>query len=419
MKFIKILRERVERHKILVQNFSYLSILQIFNLIIPLITYPYLIRVVGKETYGLVVFAQAVIGYLVILIGFGFNISGTKEVSVYRNDKERLSKIVSSVFIIKSLLFLGSLIILSTILYFIPKAKGYELLFYLTLWICIYDIIFPVWYFQGIEQMKYITYITLVSRITFLVLIFVFIHSEEDYLLIPIINGLGALLAGITSLYILFIKHRIKLIIPSYKFVKKLFVNSVPIFLSNVSIRLYVTTNKVIMGAFLGMSEVAYYDLAEKVTNVLKVPQGILGQTLFPKVSKDKNLNFVRRIFNYSLAINVVIFFLALVFSKQIVLLLGGKGMLNSVIVLDILAITVPVIAMSNMFGIQLLIPFGYHKIFSKVIITSGVIYILQALIIWISIGFTILNVTLMTVTTEFFVTSYMFYYCKKFKLWN
>ena len=73
---------KIRSNKVLVQNFSYLSALQIFNLLIPLITYPYLIRVVGKETYGLVVFAQAIIGYLVILTDFGFNISATREVSV-------------------------------------------------------------------------------------------------------------------------------------------------------------------------------------------------------------------------------------------------------------------------------------------------------------------------------------------------
>ena len=81
----------------LIRNFSYLSLLQVFNLILPLIVYPYLIRVLGKETYGLVVFAQSLVFYLVILVGFGFNISATKEVSIHRNDSKKLGEIVSSV----------------------------------------------------------------------------------------------------------------------------------------------------------------------------------------------------------------------------------------------------------------------------------------------------------------------------------
>ena len=91
-KYISNLQGKAGRNKTLIQNFSYLSALRIFNMILPLITYPYLIRVLGKEIYGLVVFAQAIVNYLVMLVSFGFNISATKEVSVYRNDEKKLVK---------------------------------------------------------------------------------------------------------------------------------------------------------------------------------------------------------------------------------------------------------------------------------------------------------------------------------------
>jgi len=388
-------------------------------MLIPLITYPYLIRVLGKETYGLVVFAQAIIGYLVILVGFGFNISATKEVSIHRDNKEKLSEIVSSVLLIKGGLFLISSVILVALIFIIPQVQEYKALFFLTLWMCLYDVIFPMWYFQGIEQMKYITYITLVSRLTFLGLIFVLIHNPSDYLFLPIINGVGALLAGIISLYIVFQKHHVQFVLQSYSTLKGYFKDSIPIFLSNVSIRLYVSTNKVIVGAFLGMTEVAYYDLAEKVTNVLKIPQGILSQSLFPKISKDKNLDFIKRVFKYSLLFNLALFIGVLFGGKYIVLLLGGSQMLDAILVLSILALTVPVIAVSNILGIQLLIPFGYNKTFSKVIMASGLIYLAQAILIWLTVGFTIINVSIITVTTEVFVSSVMFYYCKKYNLWK
>ncbi len=416
---INNLLEKVGRHKTLIQNFSYLSALQVFNMLLPLITYPYLIRVLGKETYGLVVFAQAIVGYLVILVGFGFNISATKEVSIHRDDKEKLSEIVSSVLLIKGVLFLFSSFMLISLVFIVPQAQEYKALFFLTLWMCLYDVIFPMWYFQGIEQMKYITYITLVSRLTFLGLIFVFIHNPGDYLFIPIINGIGALLAGIVSLLIVFGKHNIVFAFPAFSKLLYYFKDSIPIFLSNVSVRLYVSTNKVIVGAFLGMTEVAYYDLAEKVTGVLKIPQSILSQALFPKISKDKNLDFIRQIFKYSLVLNVALFLGVLIGSKYIVLVLGGPQMLDAILILNILALTLPVVAMSNIFGIQLLIPFGFNKLFSKVIMASGLIYLFQAILIWITVGFTIVNVSIITVTTEIFVTSAMFFYCKKYNLWK
>ncbi|MGM0407324.1 MAG: flippase [Bacteroidota bacterium] len=413
------IREKAGRHKTLIQNFSYLSALQVFNMLIPLITYPYLIRVLGKETYGLVIFAQAIIQYLVILVEFGFNISATKEVSIHRDNKKKISEIVSSVLLTKGAFFLVTLLILSALVLLIPQAKGYETLFFLSMWACLYNVIFPMWYFQGIEKMKYITYITLVSRLTFLGLIFVFIHSPDDYLFIPIINGIGALLAGIVSLYIIFRQHRVKFKLPTIRNIKHYLKESVPIFISNVSIKLYVSTNKVIVGAFLGMAEVAYYDLGEKVTSILKKPQGILSQALFPKISKEKNLNFIKKVFNYSLLVNVLLLIGVLAGARQMVLLLGGQDMLPAVWVLNILALTVPVIAMSNIFGVQLLIPFGFSRTFSKVIISSGLIYLMQAFILWGTIGFSVISVSIITLTTEIYVTATMFYYTKKYNLWK
>jgi PST family polysaccharide transporter len=388
------------------------------NLLIPLISYPYLIRVLGKETYGLVIFAQAIIGYLLILVGFGFEISATKEISIYRNNKEKLSEIVSSVLIIKSGLFVLALLILAIPLYFIPQAKGYESLFLLTMWMCLYDFIFPLWYFQGIEKMKYITYITLVSRLFFVGMIFILIKSSSDYLLLPIINGFGALIAGSISLFIIFKKHEVDFKFQSMERIKYYLKDSIPIFISNVSIRLYVSTNKVIIGSFLGMADLAYYDLGEKITSILKIPQSILSQTLFPKINKDKNISFVKKAFKISVTINFLLVIVTIVFSKNIVLLLAGKEMLPAIWIINILALSVPIIAMSNIFGVQLLIPFGKIKLFSKIIISSGAIYLFQLLLIWLVWSINIYSLVVITVTTEIVVTAIMFHFCKKNKLW-
>jgi PST family polysaccharide transporter len=416
---LKFINAKVSQYNTLIENFGYLSALQVFNMILPLITYPYLIKVLGKETYGLIAFAQAVIDYLTILVGFGFNISATKEVSINRENKDKLNEIVSSILILKCLLVILSFIILGVLLIIIPQAHGYEVLFMLCMWTCLYDIIFPIWYFQGIEQMKYITYITLISRLTFLGLIFMFIHSSEDFLFVPITYGIGAIFAGIISLYIVFKKKQVKFILPAFNTLKYYFIYSSPIFISNVSAKLYVSMNKVIVGVFLGMREVAYYDLAEKIITILKTPQVILSQSLFPKISKEKDLNFIKRIFTLSTGVNIIMFLGILIFSKYIILGLGGEQMLPALNVVNILAITIPVIAMSNIFAIQLLIPFGYNKAFSRVIVTSGFIYLFQIIVFWKLIGFNIINISLVTVITEIFVTTYAFYFCKKYHLWN
>jgi len=387
-------------------------------MLVPLIIYPYLIRVLGKETYGLVVFVQAIVAYLVILVEFGFNTSATREISLHRNNKEKLNEIVSSVLIIKSVHFLLVSLLMGLLIRVIPKAHGYELLFVLSMWTCLYEVIFPTWYFQGIEQMKYITYITLISRLIFLGLIFVFIKSPSDYLFVPLINGIGALVAGLIALFIILGKQKIVFEWQPFSKLKYYFFNSVPLFFSNLFISIYTSTNKVIVGFFLGLEEVAYYDLAEKVTTALKVPQNILSQSLFPKNSKDRDIGFIKRVFKLSVIFHVALFLLVLLFSKPIILVLGGEQMLPARTILIILALTVPVIAMSNIFGIQVLIAFGYNKVFSRVIMISVLAYLVQLLPLWIITGFSTVGISVVTLITEIFVCVSLFYYCKKLNLW-
>ena len=83
--------EKIVRNKTILANFSYLSLLQLFTILFPLLTYPYLLRVIGLELYGVIVFAQAIITYISLVINFGFNMSSAKEVAVHRSDREELS----------------------------------------------------------------------------------------------------------------------------------------------------------------------------------------------------------------------------------------------------------------------------------------------------------------------------------------
>lgn len=416
-KLIKI-KSWLLHYKTLINNFGYLSALQIFNLLIPLISYPYLIRTLGKEIYGLVIYAQAIIGYLVLLVGFGFSISATKEISINRNNISKLNEIVSSVYIIKGLLFIFSLLIIIILISTIPQAANYKVLFLLTAWLCFYDFIFPQWYFQGIEKMKYITFLTLFSRLTFLILIFILINEPKDYLLVPIINGLGGILAGTLSVFIVFRLHKVKFKWQTTQQLLKYFKDSIPIFISYISIKLFLNSNKVIVGAFLGMAEVAYYDLAEKIISLSKMPQGLINQVLFPKISKDKNIIFIKKVFNYSILLNLVILTIIFFVSKYIIIFLGGYDMLPAQTVIRILAISVPVGAIGNILGIQILIPFGMQKYFTKIMIISLIFYAILIFCIYIFNLITLTNISLVILITEIFTAAYTYLIVKKYNLW-
>lgn len=412
-------RSLIKENKSLVENFSYLSLLQVLNLILPLLSYPYLIRVLGVSVYGTVIFAQAIVGYFVILIGFGFNISATKDVSVSRGDKAKLSEIVSSVLVIKTALFLISLIILIPILILLNQTNENKELYLLSLWLCVNEIFIPTFYFQGMEKMKYISIISLIVRCMSVASIFIFIHSRNDFLYVPFINLCGAILSGVVAMYIIFFSHNLKFCVPKFDILKCYFKESIPVFLSNVSIQIYVSTNKVLIGFFLGMTEVSYYDFGEKILNILRIPQGILSQTVFPKISFDKDISFVKKIFNYSLGFNFLLFVGLFVFSEFVIKVLGGEQMLPAKWVVIVLGLTLPIVAASNVFGMLVLIPFGYNKLFSKIIVSSSLVFIFQLIVLWGFNLLTIYSLCIITVITEIFVSFEMYYYCKKNNLWT
>ena len=222
------LREKLSRNKTVLANFSYLSILQVFTILFPLLTYPYLLRIIGLDLYGVIVFAQTIIAYVSLVINFGFNMSGAKNVAVYKGNKERLSRIVSSTYLCKFILWLICLIVYFSVISIVPFFKDHYWVYALTFLLTFNELLLPIWFFQGIEKMKYIAIVNLSARLLFVVAIFLFIHNQEDYLLVPLLNGIGTILAGSLSLYIVLGKEKIRLSIISIRDLKLAYKESLP-----------------------------------------------------------------------------------------------------------------------------------------------------------------------------------------------
>jgi O-antigen/teichoic acid export membrane protein len=403
------LRKQIRANKKLIHNFSFLSILHFFNMILPLITYPYLIGVLGKEVYGLIVYVQAIMAFLVVLIGFGFNISATKEVSIHRNNSKKLSKIVSSVLIIKGILFLLVLVILALLLLVIPKAKGYESLFILTLWMCLYEVVFPIWYFQGTEQMKYITYITMFCRITFLGLIFILIKSPNDYLLVPIINGVGAILAGTSALYIIFGRDKLTFIFPHFRKIKEVFVSSIPFFYSNALVIIKERTNVLIIGMMFSMDEVTYYDLAQKIVEIIRLPFTVVKDTIFPSIAMEKNMLKLKKFYNLSVWFSILINLIIIILSPFIVKLLVGSEMLNAINITRYYSLIIPLSVISMYMGTNIII-FGKIKIYQNSIFISTVSYVLILFFFYYCTSinsYTVITASFLSLITEIIYRNY------------
>jgi PST family polysaccharide transporter len=176
--------------KILIENFLSLSTLQFFNYLLPLITLPYLVRILGAEKYGIIVYAQSVVSLFNIITDFGFNLTGVKAVSENQNNKPKLEFIFTNVYTIKFILLgICSLILLLLIL-LVPKFKADCLVFVFSFGITIGYTLFPSWFFHGMEKMKYITIFNIASKFIFTILIFIIVKNPEDYYMVPLLTHL-------------------------------------------------------------------------------------------------------------------------------------------------------------------------------------------------------------------------------------
>ena len=216
----------IEELKTILNNFFSLTLLKALTYLLPLITFPYLIRVLGIDKFGLVMFAQATMYYFQILVDFGFNLSATREVALNAKNKSKLNEIISSVFSIKLVLLIISGLLLLLILSVFDRFSDESLIYYYSFLKVIAFAFFPVWFFQGIEKMKYVTIINIISKVIFTILIFVFIQSEKDYLLVPLVDAFGFMIGSLVALYYVFKRFNHSFVFNKFTIIKQSFIDS-------------------------------------------------------------------------------------------------------------------------------------------------------------------------------------------------
>ncbi|MDK2920334.1 MAG: hypothetical protein PWQ37_3067 [Candidatus Petromonas sp.] len=404
-----------EDKKRLFSNFVSLAVLQGANYILPLITFPYLVRVLGVEKFGLLAFATATVTYFQILTDYGFNLSATRDISIHRENKEKVQEIFSSVMVIKFGLLILSFILLIILVFSFDKFRKDWEIFVLSFGMVVGQVLFPVWFFQGMEKMKYITILNIFAKLLFTVAIFVFVKEQADYWKVPLLNSLGFILAGVLALWIIFRDFKIGFIIPSKSSIKQQLIEGWHIFISTVAISLYTVSNTFILGIFTNNIIVGYYAAAERI---IKAVQGLfnpISQSIYPYISKviseskQRGIELIKKI---TLIIGGVSFFLSLclfVFANLIVKLFLGNQYVESIIVLRILAWLPFIIALSNIFGIQTMLNFDYKEAFSKILISASFINIFLAFILvplYKHIG-----ISISVLISEIFVTSSIYIY--------
>lgn len=335
-------------------NFGYLSLLQVAGYVFPLISMPYLARVIGAEGFGKIAFASAIVVWIQTISDWGFNLTATRDVAQNRNNKELVSRIFSNVLWARSVLTLLSGIILLLVVLLVPYLRENADIIFVTFLLVPGYILFPEWFFQAIEKMKYTTFFNLFLKLVFTVAVFVFIHKREDYLMQPLLTTIGYLLCGIGALYLIFKKWGYSLYKPQWGEIFKTIRNSTDVFINNLMPNLYNSFSVMLLGFFGGSTANGIYDGGNRFPSIFYQFQSVLSRVFYPFLSRrpDKH-SFYAKLNIVSALVGSVILVLI---SPLIIKIMLGDEFEKSVVVMQILSFSVVFLAMGYTYGTNFLI---------------------------------------------------------------
>jgi polysaccharide transporter, PST family len=361
-----------------VGNAASVMAVQAGSYILPLINIPYLLRVIGPEHYGLIAFSQAVMAYFVTLNDYGFSLSATRELALRRDDPVLRSELYSTVMAVKCSLCLLSFLILCALVYFVPRFHNNGSVFFASFGIVVGTMMFPQWYFQGIEKMYWISMVNLMANLIFTAGIYLLVRHSSDYLIAAILQACGKVLTGILGLIILFSTEHVKLCVPTLAQVRHRIADGWHLFMSTAAATLYTSSNAVVLGFVCGMTEVGYFSAAYKIFAAGQMLVSPMCQAVYPHVcslahrSRELAVLYLRKTLVVIGGITFVGGLIVLLMAPLIVRVAMGAKYTASVPVMEFMALTPFACAVNNIYGTQGMLNFGMKTQFSRIIVLSA-----------------------------------------------
>lgn len=364
----------------LISNFFSLFVLQFLNVILPLVTIPYLIATVGLELYGLLSFAYAFSYFFQIIVDYGFNTSATRDISVAVENKRRVNLIFNEVFSTKILLIVAVGCIYTAIVFSFDRLSQHSTIYMWQFACVVGQGIFPVWFFQGVQQMRYITYINVFFKTIFTLAIFVFVKNPEAVWLVPFFNALGFIFAGIVSLFILYKYFEVRWQKISGLRIRRQLQRGMYLFLSEVQIAVIANGNTLILGFFAGDYAVGVYAAAEKIIRAIGSLQSPLINAVFPHISRSMKESYEKTMLNLKLFKKYIVLFFVFVtiilfaFAPLFFELIFRASMSESVLVFRIIVLFPLLSFLDQFYGKLILLTNGREQDFFKVFMWVSVI---------------------------------------------
>lgn len=403
----------------MVSNFISLVLLQGINYLLPLLSFPFLFRVLGVERWGLVTFGYALMQYFIMFTDFGFNLSGTKYISQHRKSMKDINTFLNSALIGRFILCSISFLILLILISFTKKFEQESLFYLLYFGMVIGNMMFPLWFFQGMENMKYITIFNIIAKTCSFFPFFIFIRKPEHYIYVPICYSLGFILAGLISLFIIYLKMGMIWYFTSIKDILFVLKDSSTYFLSRLSTSLFTTSNSFILGLICGNTAVGYYSAAEKLYqayNQLLLP---FTGVLFPHIAKTKNILFFKKFFYRISITNIFCVTMTILLSAFILNIVYGATDPTILKIFKILLLACFVTIPSMLLGYPFLAAMGHPHYTNWTIVCTSLTHIIGLLFLYVCNILQPTTVAIMVVISESLLILFRGWGVHKFKLWR
>lgn len=383
-------------------NTFMLYLLTFSNYIFGFITIPYQTRILGPEIYGKIGFAVAFTTYFQMILDFGFILSATEDVAKNKDNKSEISKIFTSVLVCKFLLIITNAVILIIICLSIPLLREDIVLFILYYIYIAVNSLLPDYIYRGLEKMQMITYRTILIKLFFTIMIFLFLKNASQYYCIPLLNIIGSTIAVVSIYTHMAIKLKIKIKKVSRLEIWNVFKKSSYYFYSRIATTVYTATNTFLLGLIYPSGiEVGYFTSAEKLVSTARSGFSPIADSLYPYMIKNKDYKLLKKIFKIIMPIVILGCMIMYFFAEEICIIVFGiefKG------VGSILRLLIPLIAMAlpnYLLGFPILSPLGLSKYANISTIVGAVIHMVGLLLLSMSGVLNLYTVCILTCITE------------------
>ena len=370
---IKRLGLSLASRRLFLHNLIALYGLYLAGYVLSLVTVPYLGRVLGPHGWGLLSFVQAFTSYLLLFVEFGFGLSATREIARVKERSEQVAGVLSSVLAVRFLLIGGVLLTGAAGAALVPAFRQHPVLFWSGMFWGIMQGSNLLWFFQGLEQARRIVVIDLSLKTAAVVLIFALVKSPADAWLVFTLQGAASSLSLAFGLMIAY--RTLPFVAPCRKLVWSTFRDAAAMFVLRNAWMMYAAGNTFLLGLFVPPAIVGYYSAADRLSRAALGLLGPASEALYPRMigiarqSKQRAGRMARwgvlALCTVGAIMAAFLYFLAPFLIRVAV----GPGFEPAIPVLRVLSLILPLIAVTNALGMNLLLPFGKDKLFATIVI--------------------------------------------------